>query len=172
MSYDYDALYATEPHALGAQTKSIAAFVAGLDLTCAHILDVGCGQGRDALPLARAGHSVTGVDLSPSGVAAMLAEAAAEGLTVTGHVADITTFTPRHAYDVLLIDRTLHMLAADPRATVFASLITCLAPNGWLVLADEKANLPAFLRALEDDKRNWTVERCSKGLLFAQVSGD
>lgn len=48
------------------------------------VLDLGCGQGRDALMAARQGHNVMGVDLAPTGVAQMLAGAAREGLAVTG----------------------------------------------------------------------------------------
>ncbi len=171
MAYNYEDLYASEPHALGDQTKDIAEFMHDLALNRARILDVGCGQGRDALPLARAGHDVTGVDLSPSGVASMCAEADAEGLTITGHVADITTYAPDGLFDVVLIDRTLHMLDEAPRATTFQSLIKAVTPNGWLIMADETSNLPAFRAALDADSRTWTIERCAKGLLFAQSGG-
>ncbi|AKS46801.1 Methyltransferase domain-containing protein [Octadecabacter temperatus] len=171
MSYDYDKLYASEAHALGEQTAAIATFIAGLSFKSARILDVGCGQGRDALPLARAGHDVTGVDLSPSGVEAMCAEAAQDGLNITGHVADITEYTPDGAFDILLIDRTLHMLDAAPRAVTFLTLIACVAPSGWLIVADETSNLPAFKAALLADEVDWAIERCAKGMLFAQKGG-
>lgn len=169
MAYDYEELYASEAHALGAQTDSIAMFLTGLGLQSARILDVGCGQGRDALPLARLGHDVTGVDLSPSGVASMVADAQAEGLSITGHVADITAYAPDGMFDVMLIDRTLHMLGDAPRAAVFATLIDATKNGGWLVVADETSNLPAFKTALKGDSRNWEIERCAKGLLFAQT---
>lgn len=168
MSYDYEELYANEPHALGKQTVSIAKFIDGLGLSGARILDVGCGQGRDALPLARIGHDVTGVDLSPSGVAAMCAEADTEGLSVTGHVADITTYTPDGFFDIMLIDRTLHMLDPVPRLATFKTLLAHIATGGWLILADETSNLPDFRAALDADLRTWTVERCARGLLFAR----
>lgn len=168
MSYDYEQLYASEAHALGEQTAAIAKFFKELDLTGARILDVGCGQGRDALPLARAGHEVTGVDLSPSGVEAMCAEAAQEGLNIIGHVADITEYSPEGAFDVLLIDRTLHMLDVEPRDAVFQKLTASVAPNGWLILADETSNLPAFKATLLADENHWGIKRCAKGILFAQ----
>jgi hypothetical protein len=38
-------------------------------------------------------------------------------------------------------------------------------------LADESANLPDFRKLWDADARPWAVERCGKGLLFAQQSG-
>ena len=98
----------------------------------------------------------------------MCAEAAGENLKITGHVADITEYSPDGMYDLLLIDRTLHMLDAKPRAAAFQTLIACVAPSGWLVLADETSNLPAFKAALLAEESNWDIERCEKGMLFAQ----
>ena len=75
----------------------------------ASLLDIGCGQGHVALLIARAGHRVVGVDLSPSGIHDMTRVATKEALPVEGIVADLSTFTPQGIFDVLLIDRTLHM---------------------------------------------------------------
>ena len=52
------------------------------------VLDVGCGQGRDALFIARLGHVVTAIDLSPSGISDLQRDAAAEGLAIFAEVAD------------------------------------------------------------------------------------
>src|SRR5262245_49903922 len=46
------------------------------------LLDLPCGEGRHALELARRGHRVTGVDLSPYAVERAGAEAARTGVTV------------------------------------------------------------------------------------------
>ena len=172
MGYDYEKLYAEQANALGDQTPQIATFLDRIAPAGARILDVGCGQGRDALPLARAGHVVTGVDLSPSGVAAMVEAAQAEGLSITGHVADITTYDPDGPFDIVLIDRTLHMLDAGPRAATLGRLLRAVADGGWLVIADEASNLPAFRDQLVTNRREWMIEHCGKGYLFAQALGD
>ena len=88
MAYNYDALYRTTKDALGAPTKKIVDAFAALDGRRLRVLDVGCGQGRDALFIARLGHHVTGVDISTSGISAMIVAAKAEGLSVEGVVAD------------------------------------------------------------------------------------
>lgn len=50
--------------------------------TDARVLDVGCGYGRVALPLARAGRAVTGVDLSADLIEVARDRAAREGLSI------------------------------------------------------------------------------------------
>ena len=102
----------------------------------------------------------------------MCADAQAEGLVITGHVADITTYTPDGVFDIVLVDRTLHMLAPEPRRTTLLQLMQAVAAGGWLVIADETSNLPAFKTQLLADARGWTIERCGKGYLFAQVMGE
>ncbi len=57
------------------------------------------------------GHRVVGVDISPNGIRDLKNAAAKESLAVDGVVADIATYTPGGMFDVVLVDRTLHMLA-------------------------------------------------------------
>lgn len=94
------------------------------------VLDVGGGDGRDALPLALAGHDVTIVDTS----AGMLAEAdrrAAEAgvaiRTVAGSVGDLSAF---EGFDLVLCHFVLHYRPAD--AGDVARLAGCLRPGGRL----------------------------------------
>jgi SAM-dependent methyltransferase len=52
------------------------------------ILDVGCGTGSLSVVLAGLGHTVTGIDLSPSMIALAQAKAAAQGFQIAFHVMD------------------------------------------------------------------------------------
>ena len=63
--------YAADDRADEAQAQALAAARLAGCPTGGDLLDVPCGFGRHAVPLARAGHRVTGVDRSPS----LLAEA-------------------------------------------------------------------------------------------------
>ena len=167
MAYDYDTLYRETPNALGQPNADIAAFFDDLDRPV-RVLDVGCGQGRDALPIARRGHAVVGVDLSPAGISDMASAAKAESLDVTGHVADLRDYRPDGLFDILLIDRTLHMLDPAARHAVLGRMLNHLWPGGWLLLLDERSNMPGFVDVLARAKGVWRIEKQGAGLLFAR----
>jgi len=59
------------------------------------LLDLGCGQGRDSLELAKLEYSVTGIDISSVGIENMLFEAKKLKLNVVGLVEDIYLVIPR-----------------------------------------------------------------------------
>lgn len=166
MGYDCDKLYRTEADALGAPTPALLNAFTDLLAAPARVLDVGCGQGRDALPLARMGHEVVGVDLSPKGIADLVAAAEAEGLAVTGHVADITTFVPEGNFDAVLFDHTLHMLDAADRHEVLARLLDHLRRGGMLLLADEPGNMAGFQQVIASSGLTWDTVKSSRGHLF------
>jgi 2-polyprenyl-6-hydroxyphenyl methylase/3-demethylubiquinone-9 3-methyltransferase len=94
-------------------------------------LDVGCGAGLLAEPLARLGAQVTGVDAAPENIGAARAHAAAAGLDVeyiAGGIEDI----PRQFDLVTSMEVIEHV--ADP-ADFVAGLAQALAPGGLLILS-------------------------------------
>ncbi len=166
MAYNYDALYQQTPDALGPPTQVFVDFFKALERPPLRVLDLGCGQGRDALFIARAGHSVVGVDLSPAGIRDMTRAARAEGLEVTGIVADITTFSPEGLFDIVLIDRTLHMLPGPARLACLRACLGAVAAGGACLIADEASNIPAFLDVAEAHRATWEVILKTPGYLF------
>ena len=72
------------------------------------ILDLGCGQGRDSIALARIGYNVTGIDNSKVGIEQMNQIAESESLTLTGKVTDIFEFDNFAEYDFILLDSMFH----------------------------------------------------------------
>ena len=177
MAIDYNTLYGNTPHAMGPANPDVVAFFQDRPPVL-KVLDIGCGQGRDALAIADMGHSVHGIDLSSNGVSQMLAEAG--DLPVTGEVGDIRDYQPTRMVDVLLIDRTLHMLpeAAD-RATVLTRLLDAVVPGGWLLLLDEPSNMAGLKAAIETHSTGWDIRfqgrprrkgRPETGILFARLS--
>lgn len=105
------------------------------------VLDMGCGQGRNALWLASRGHEVTGLDLSDVGISHARQLAAAAGLEITFDVVDLVEdWQPQEPYDVVLLSYI--QLPEQPRRVVHAKAIAALAPGGMvLVVAHHLDNL-------------------------------
>lgn len=168
MAYDYDKLYRETPNALGSPTQIFVDFFRTYPNAQAQVLDVGCGQGRDALFIARLGHHVVGVDMAANGIRDMAKVASAEGLNIDGIVADITRYHPAQNFDVILIDRTLHMLETEPRQVVLGRLLNHITPGGHVLIADEKANMAGFRKTIKNHPSSWDETYAKGGYLFLQ----
>ncbi len=168
MAYDYDKLYGTTRDALGPATAVFVDFFNRYERQNARVLDVGCGQGRDAVFIAKRGHRVLGVDLSANGIRDLRMTAKKEKLAIEGIVADITAFTPTGDFDVVLIDRTLHMLERGSRLSVLATLLDHVNENGWMLIADEASNIEDFQSTISAHCRSWTTEFQGRGYLFVR----
>ena len=77
------------------------------------VLDLGCGQGRNAIALARLGYSVTGIDSSKVGIDQMNQIARNENLKLVGHVIDINTIEGINKFDIILLDSMFHFSKKD-----------------------------------------------------------
>jgi 2-polyprenyl-6-hydroxyphenyl methylase/3-demethylubiquinone-9 3-methyltransferase len=95
-------------------------------------LDVGCGAGLLAEPLARMGARVTGLDAAPENVGAARAHAAAMGLDmdyVAGGIEDL----PGRRFDLVTSMEVIEHVS-NPAAFV-AGLADALAPGGLMILS-------------------------------------
>jgi tellurite methyltransferase len=77
------------------------------------LLDVGCGQGRNAIPLAQMGYEVTGIDVSKVGVQQMVDAARRKNISVQGIVDDIYNFSYPNDYKFILLDSMFHFYKND-----------------------------------------------------------
>lgn len=76
-------------------------------------LDLGCGQGRDAIALARLGYYVTGIDNSKVGIEQMNQIGQDENLNLVGKVDDIYDFDRFNKFDIVLLDSMFHFAKKD-----------------------------------------------------------
>jgi SAM-dependent methyltransferase len=115
------------------------------ELACAGadgVLDVGAGTGRVALPLARAGHAVTALDLDAE-LLAVLAERAGH-VDVATLVADAQDFALEAPVGLVIVPMQTLQLLAD-RAAFFACARRALVPGGRLAAA-----IASGLQAFDD----------------------
>ncbi|MFC1760115.1 class I SAM-dependent methyltransferase [Candidatus Neomarinimicrobiota bacterium] len=81
--------------------------------TKAKLLDLGCGQGRDAIPLARLGFCVTAIDLSEVGIKQIREAVDREGLNIISKIEDIYKYDSFEEFDFILLDSILHFYKKD-----------------------------------------------------------
>jgi SAM-dependent methyltransferase len=101
----------------------------------AHVLDVACGTGNTALPLARRGCIVTGVDIAPNLLVQARERAAAEGLAIAFDEGDAEQLPyPDASFDAVT---TMFGAMFAPRpALVAAEFARVLKPGGLLAMAN------------------------------------
>ena len=112
--------------------------VAGL--APARALDVACGEGRNAIWLARQGWDVVAVDFAEAGVAKGRRLAADAGVDVDWIVADVTTFDPPGHFDLVIVFY-LQLVEAALTATLQRVAAACAPGATVLVVGHHVDNL-------------------------------
>ncbi len=110
------------------------------DLAPGTAVDLGAGEGRNAVWLAQRGWTVTAVDFSPVGLDKARRLAAEHGVEITVECADATTWAPDGEVDLVVLSY-LQLPAAQQR-TVLERSASWLAPGGTLfVIAHDRSNV-------------------------------
>ncbi|MFE1320418.1 FAD-dependent oxidoreductase [Kitasatospora phosalacinea] len=148
--------------------------VQAADLEPGRALDLGCGEGGDALWLAERGWRVTAVDISRVALERAAARAAVAGLAdrIDWQRVDLAHAFPSGAYD-LVSAQFLHSPAEFPRERVLRRAAAAVAPGGTLLVTSHAAfpvkhdhphpdmHFPTpgeMLASLRLDPAEWTVE--------------
>ena len=124
-------LFGTEPDA---RIWELA--TAATDPTAFRVLDIGAGTGRNSLALARRGHPVDAVEMSPKFAEILRAEAQREGLEVRVIERDVfaTTDDLRRDYDLILLSEVVSDFRTVQQVRgMFELAAQCLGPGGQLV---------------------------------------
>lgn len=111
------------------------------DLPPGRALDLGCGEGGDALWLAERGWSVTAVDLSTTALDRARAEAGRRGLVVDWRHHDLADGLPSGPYD-LVSALFFQSPVALPRAEVLRRAAAQVATGGALLVVGHAAPPP------------------------------
>ena len=77
------------------------------------LIDIGCGQGRNAVPLAEIGFQVTEIDNSEVGITQMLNKAHKKNVRIDAHITDIYKYADYKDFDFFLLDSMFHFQKKD-----------------------------------------------------------
>ncbi len=111
------------------------------------VLDVGAGQGRNCIPLARQGHAVTAIDSSSVALEQIQAVASREGLDITTRVADFRTFaSDSQPFDVVLVLGLVPILDREGLEVLMTRLDEWTAAGGRVLLTAFTVQDPAWAR--------------------------
>ncbi|SPM34003.1 Mycobacterium rhizamassiliense ORFan [Mycobacterium rhizamassiliense] len=133
---DWDAAYREEappPWSIGRPQPELAELI-DQGTVRSDVLDSGCGHAALALVLAERGHTVVGLDASPTAIEAATAEAAERGLTTaTFAQADVTDFDGYDGRFSTILDSGLfHALPPERRQDYLRSIFRAAAPGASL----------------------------------------
>jgi len=126
------------------------------------VLELGCGTGRVTLPLARDGHTVVGLDISPS----MLAQAnarrrrAPKGVRPRVHLlqADLRALPMRGPFPLIIsaFNTLQHIYTAEALVELFEQIRQRLSPGGLFAFDVLNPDLAWLIR---DPDRRWARTR-------------
>jgi len=83
------------------------------------LLEIGCGEGRDAVFFARNGYDVTAYDIVPAGICKTQNLAAMHRVSLQAFCADMQTFQPKQDYDIIYASRSLQYISLQQREEFF-----------------------------------------------------
>lgn len=98
------------------------------------LLDLGCGQGRDAIFLASIGYEVTAVDSSKVGIAQMLSKAKEKNLEIKGIVSDVESLELKETFEIILFDMLLHSFDKEERIKLLHKYSKYLSEKGLMCI--------------------------------------
>lgn len=175
--------YSAKPQVWSGRVNTRLAEIAA-QLTPGRALDVGCGEGADAVWLAEQGWAVVGADISSTALERARAEAQRRNILsrITFEQHDVSETLPEGPFD-LVSAQFLHSTVAMDRTAILRRAAAAVAPGGSLLIVDHAAAPPwaatiahhefptaeQVLAALDLDERRWqrvrveTVDRSAVG---------
>ena len=115
-------------------------------LTGLRFLDIGCGGGLLAEPMARLGGSVTGTDVTKAAITAAALHASQNGLEIDYQCCTAEKLARRGArFDVIYASEVIEHVA--DRALFIEAIARMLKPQGVVIITTINRSLPALLLA-------------------------
>ncbi|ANU21926.1 class I SAM-dependent methyltransferase [Planococcus donghaensis] len=155
----YDNYYEKENY-FGNPYPGLVAFFTTIE-TKGTVLDLGCGQGRDALPLGNLGYKVIGVDHSSVGIEQLNRQAKLQKLSVEGRIGNVYEYSISAEIDIVLLDSMLHFYQNDlAKETQFVEkILTELKGGGIFVngLLKGRQREDTLKQIIENSPFEWDI---------------
>lgn len=121
---DYDRRYDTEGYYWGLTPNNICYDIMRIlpPVRPYRVLDLGCGEGKDAVFFAKCGYSVTAFDISEQGIEKAKKLAEHNKTEVNFFKADLLCYRPDTEYDIIFSSGALHFLPPAIRKEFCSSL--------------------------------------------------
>lgn len=133
---DYDSRYLSEDYYWGLQPNRLCFEIMKLlpPVRPFRVLDIGCGEGKDAVFMAKCGYLVTAFDISETGLEKARRLAEHNRVDVNLIKADLVDFCPDRSYDIIFSSGMLHFLDAPLRKEICENLKAHTVTGGYNVL--------------------------------------
>lgn len=129
------------------------------------ILDIGCGEGKDAVFLAKNGYDVTAFDVSDAGIQKAKNLAEIHGVTIDFFKADIKDFRIDADYDIVFSSGVFHYIPLNLRQSVIDNLKAHTKIDGFNVV-NVFVGKPFIPPAPDMEKEELQVDIWKSGELF------
>ena len=127
----WDDQFARSEPVFGHAPAAFIAEEAGRIAVPSEVIELGAGEGRNAIHLAKAGHQVTAIDFSPVALRKARQWARREGAVLETIQADVCNWSPPRQWDAVIV--TFLQLLPDQRPVLYALIQRLLRPGGTLL---------------------------------------
>lgn len=129
---DYDKRYNTEEYYWGLKPNRICYDIMKIlpPIKPYRVLDIGCGEGKDAVFFAKCGYAVTAFDISKQGIEKAKRLAEYNQVEVGLFQADLYDYRPDAEYDIIFSSGVLHFLPQTARKELCDSLKSHTTDSG------------------------------------------
>ncbi|MFP4029053.1 MAG: class I SAM-dependent methyltransferase [Candidatus Brocadiia bacterium] len=147
VSTEFERSYLDRPTCFGSlPSRGLMQFLGHKTDQSLHILDLGCGHGRNAFYVAGLGHSVVAVDSSKAAIDALNEQAICKGLPIRAVHADIRDFRlERKGYDLIVAVTVLGHLAFEETRALAGRMTDALKPRGAVFVEAFSRQDPGFV---------------------------